>query len=77
MVKFRLAVLLAEREMTRVQLARLTEIRPNTISNLCNNRAESIKLVHLERICETLNCTFDDLMICVPQPKMSDQKHGL
>lgn len=45
---------LAERNMTRKELAEITKIRPASISEICNNQRISINREHLIKIAEAL-----------------------
>lgn len=63
MVKLRLAVLLAERGMTRADLARITGIRPNTIGELYRSTVERVSLEHLDLICNVLGCRLNELLV--------------
>ena len=62
MITIRLRALLEERNMSQSELARITQIRPSTISDLCNNNSNFIKLEHIERICSTLRCDVEELL---------------
>ena len=69
MVKFKLDQLLKERGITMYQLAKITEIRPNTISQWVNNedlddekKVKSINVDTLVRICKALNCKIEDVI---------------
>ena len=62
MIKLRLKVALAKKEMTQKQLAEVTGIRPPTISALCTGRAKHIPLDVLEKICMALDCQPGDIM---------------
>ena len=42
--------------MSQAELACITQIRPSTVSDLCNNNSNFIKLEHINRICVTLKC---------------------
>lgn len=55
--------------MRQVDLARLTGIRPTTISELYNEVAERISLDHLDKICEALSCTLDELLEYIPNQR--------
>ena len=66
MIKSRLKVVLAEREMTQLQLVEKTGIRQPTISALCNGKAKHIPVDVLDKICEILNCQPADLFVYVP-----------
>lgn len=62
MITIRLRALLEERNMSQSELARITQIRPSTISDLCNNISNFIKLEHIDRICGTLRCDVEELL---------------
>lgn len=62
MIKIRLRALLEERNMSQSELARATQIRPSTVSDLCNNNSNFIKLEHINRICSTLKCSVEELL---------------
>lgn len=51
--------LLAEREMSLKELARLSGIEPSNLSNLANGKRERIYLEHIERIADALE--IDDI----------------
>lgn len=71
MVKSRLKVMLAMREMTQKELAERTGIRPPTISALCVGTAKHIPLEALDKICEVLDCQPGDIF-----EHISDKKAG-
>ena len=48
--------------MTQSELAKRTGIRPSTISDICNNNADFIKLDFLNRILEVLKCNLNDVL---------------
>ena len=62
MISIRLRALLEEQNMSQSELARITQLRPSTISDLCNNNSNFIKLEHIERICSTLRCDVEELL---------------
>lgn len=62
MIKINLSRLLGERRMTQKQLSQLTGIRANTINDLYHEIAVSLKVEHLDKICEALNCSINDLI---------------
>lgn len=61
MIKSRVKVMLAMREMTQKQLAEVTGIRPPTISAICTGAAKHIPLDVMDKICEALDCQPSDL----------------
>jgi putative transcriptional regulator len=63
MISIRLSTLLGERRWTQADLARATDIRPSTISDLYNDLSDRVGLNQLDLICEALNCRLDELMV--------------
>lgn len=63
MIKVLLSTRLGERRWTQADLARKTGIRPATINLLYHGLAERVKIEDLDKICETLNCRLDELII--------------
>ncbi len=70
MIKINLAKLLDERDMKQSDLVRATEIRANTISDMCNEIQNSVKYIHIDKICRTLNCNIEELFQYIP-----DEEH--
>lgn len=62
MIKIKLHSLLEQRGMTQSELSKRTGIRPSTVSDLCNNNAEFIKLDYLNRILNALKCGLNDIL---------------
>lgn len=62
MIDIKLRSLLERRSMTQSELAKRTGIRPSTISDICNNNADFIKIDYLNRILETLKCSLNDIL---------------
>lgn len=62
MINIKLRPLLEQRNMTQAELAKRTGIRPSTISDLCNNNADFIKLDYLNRILIALKCGLNDVL---------------
>ena len=69
MIKFRVKVMLAMREMTQKELAERTGIRPPTISAICLGTVKHLPIDGLNRICSVLDCQPADLMEYVPDDK--------
>ena len=61
MIKSKLKVMLAMREMTQIELAEKTSIRPPTISAIANNKEKQIPVDVLDKICKELQCNVGDL----------------
>ena len=62
MIKFRVKVMLAMREMTQKELAEKTGIRPPTISAICLGTIKHLPVEALDKICDVLECQPADLM---------------
>lgn len=52
--------LLIDKEMSKVQLKKVTGMGPGTLAKLGKNQRVSLEV--LERICEELNCNFGDII---------------
>lgn len=62
MIKFKVKVMLAMRDMTQKELAERTGIRPPTISAICTGAVKHLPVDALDKICEVLDCQPADLM---------------
>ena len=82
MVRIYLSRILGERRMSQKELSKLTGIRPNTIREWYNEIAVSLKLEHIDRICEVLGCQINELIEVIPNkmPKTGEnliiEEHG-
>lgn len=75
MVKIYLSRLLGERRMSQRKLSELTGIRPNTINEWYNEIAVSLRVEHIDRICEALGCSIDELIEVIPNKVPKTGKH--
>lgn len=64
-IKWRLAVLLADREMNYKELAKLMGVHPNTANKLKNHIPERLTPETLEKLCDALDCQPGDLLVRV------------
>ena len=62
MIKFKVKIMLAMREMTQKELAEKTGIRPPTISAICTGTIKHLPVDVLERICDVLDCQPGDII---------------
>ena len=62
MIKFRVKVMLALREMTQKELSEKTGVRPPTVSAICTGTAKHIPVNVLDSFCHVLGCQPGDLM---------------
>ncbi len=68
MIKFKVKVMLAMREMTQKELAEKTGIRPPTISAICTGSVKHFPIAALDKICAVLDCQPADLMEFIKEP---------
>ncbi|WP_411830024.1 helix-turn-helix domain-containing protein [Metasolibacillus meyeri] len=69
LIKIHLSKVLGTKRMTQAELARRTDIRPNTINEIYHELIERINLEHLDKICEVLDCEISDLIEYVPKSR--------
>ena len=62
MIKFKVRVMLAMRDMTQKELAERTGIRPPTVSAICTGAVKHLPVEALDKICDVLDCQPADLM---------------
>lgn len=55
MVKLRLKEILIEKQITQKDLAKLTGLRENTISDMVRNNRTCVNIKNLEKVCNALN----------------------
>ena len=66
MIKFKVKVMLAIRDMTQKELAEQTGIRPPTVSAICTGAVKHLPIDALDKICTVLKCQPADLMEYIP-----------
>lgn len=82
MVRIHLSKLLGEKRMSQRELSDLTGIRPNTINEWYHEIVVSLRVEHIDRICEVLDCSISDLIEVIPNkiPKTGQnlilEEHG-
>ena len=62
MIKTRLKVLLAKREMTQKELSEKTGVRLPTIVNISTGNIKELPIAVLDKLCDALNCQPGDLL---------------
>lgn len=75
MVRIHLSRLLGERRMSQRRLAELTGIRPNTINEWYNEIVVSLRVEHIDKICEVLECSVEELIEVIPNKVPKTGKH--
>ena len=73
MIKFRVKVMLAMREMTQKELAEKTGVRPPTVSAICTGTAKHIPINVLDAFCKALQCQPGDIIEYVEE---GDDNHA-
>ena len=73
MIKFKVKIMLAKREMTQKELAEKTGIRPPTVSAICTNTVKHLPVDALDKICAVLECQPADLMEYIPEPSVQEK----
>lgn len=74
MIQNNLYCILGKKKWTQAELARRTGIRPNTISDLCNETATAITFYNLEKICNVLSCDICDLFQPITHKRYNTNK---
>ncbi len=74
MIKFKVKVLLAMREMTQKELAERTGIRPPTVSAICTGTVKHLPVDALDKICKVLDCQPGDLLEYVREAQETPDK---
>ena len=65
-MKWRLPVLMADRDVDNKTLGSITGLHPGTISKLRNNLPDRLDMVTLTKLCNALKCQPGDLLIYIP-----------
>ncbi|MBM3710049.1 MAG: helix-turn-helix transcriptional regulator [Actinobacteria bacterium] len=72
MIKNRLKILLAERNLNYTKLSEMTGISVNALSKMGKSggtEAKQITYEVIEKLCEALNCTVADIIEYIPEDK--------
>jgi len=77
MIETRLQMLLAERRMKQIELARAIFVRPNTICDLYNGWATSINFTTLDLLCKELECDISDILRYVSNGNGRSNSYGM
>lgn len=72
MIKNKLLVLLADKEMTMKDLADATQIRYATLWAFARGRTQKADYAMMDKICETLNCTPGDILKHIPNTETEE-----
>lgn len=68
MIIIKLDALLKERGISQRELARRVDIRHPTISEMCLNKAKSLPVENLDKICSELDCALSDIVEYKKEP---------
>ncbi len=69
MIKNRLKILLAERDLNYTKLSKITGISVNALSKMGKNGGTGAKQITYEvlnKLCKALNCSVGDLLVYIP-----------
>lgn len=72
MIKLKLSELLGKHKMNQKTLAKLTNIRPATISKMYYEESKRIEINQLDRLCSAFHCEISELLEYIPN---EDTKH--
>jgi putative transcriptional regulator len=61
-ISIKLKEILKERDLSQRELARMTGLRPNTISHLCSDNVDRVYLSTLETVCKVLDIDIQELI---------------
>jgi putative transcriptional regulator len=75
-IKWRLAAVMADREMDYRQVAQAAGLHPVTVNKLKNSYEMPPRLDRstLEKLCQVLNCQPSDLLRYIPDPEINSRK---
>ena len=77
MIKNRLKILLAEKDLNYTKLSKITGISINTLSRMGRQGGlltKQITYEALEKICEALDCQIGDLLVIEKNPTLKTKK---
>lgn len=63
MVELNVKSILDEQGKSQYWLSKKTGISPNNIGKICNGETKNIRLDTMDKICNALNCTPNDILI--------------
>ena len=66
--------LLVDKKMSKADLRRAADISPNTMTKL--RRDEMVAMPILDKICETLDADYGDIMEYVKEPEKQQEQKG-
>lgn len=66
MIKMKLHLLMAQHRMSQKEVSEKTGIHAPTINKYYNDKAMSINIDHITKLCKLFNCTVGDLIEYVP-----------
>ena len=69
MIRIKLSELLGKHKMTQSALAKLTKIRPATISKMYYEEVKRLDINQLNSICSVFECEISELLEYVPDTK--------
>jgi Predicted transcriptional regulator len=76
MIVLRLSRILGEKKLSMADLARMTGINNNGVSDLYHERTFSIRFDTLDRMCKALDCSVADLLEYIPDNETEQNNKG-
>lgn len=73
-IKWRLAAVMADREVSNEKLQVLTGFHAGTISKLRNNPPKRVDIDTLDKLCRALSCNPGDLLRYMPDPDSQNKE---
>lgn len=68
-IVFKLDELLLERNIAKLRLSKDSGLDYRTVLRYCKNDVQNIKVPILERLCQTLDCSVEDIVKFVKEEK--------
>lgn len=63
MIKLNVKLVLEKQGKSQYWLAKKTGISPNNIGKICNGETKNIRLDTMDKLCQVLGCTPNDILI--------------
>ncbi len=71
-MKVILSETLKSKKISQYQLSKNTGIAASTLNNFCNNKTKGVDFNTLDKICEAINCTPNDILLPESQNTKGD-----
>jgi putative transcriptional regulator len=71
MIQIKLSRVMGDRRINQAELSKRTGINKNTISDLYHDLTDRVSLTQIDTICDTLNCSLEEILEWTPNKKRS------